>query len=304
MKRSPILSRYGFACAYLACFLITELVYARLSPDGQARLLAWASTDVANLEHEPAGPLVVSAFVSPGYLLTWPVLIALALFGANRALGNVRTALVCLAGHVVGSLVSEGIVAYRVDAGQLPAADRYLTDVGPSYVVVSAIVIAVLCGTWLARALAVVDFAILVFAGDIFGGLSQLDVAPVGHLTAMLTAAAATGLIVTRRHRNHDGSQRSAGHLADGHADQVGDRDGEGPQDQLPEGATPERPVGQPGHHPPAGDGGDGGETERGGQHIQAGQVRDERDDRADRERGQRGARRHHWRGQLARIHS
>jgi Rhomboid-like protein len=304
MKRSSILTRYGFACAYLACYLATELVYARLSPDGQARLLAWASTDVANLEHEPAGPLVVSAFVSPGYLLTWPVLIALALFGANRALGNVRTALVCLAGHVVGSLVSEGIVAYRVDAGQLPAADRYLTDVGPSYVVVSAVVIAVLCGTWLARALAVVDFAILVFPGDIFGGLSQLDVAAVGHLTAMLTAAAATGLIVTRRRRNRGGSQRSAGHLADGHADQVGDRDGEGPEDQLPEGATPERPVGQPGHHPPAGDGGDGAETERGGQHLQAGQVRDERDDRADRERGQRGARRHHWRRQLAWIHS
>jgi len=277
MKRSSILTRYGFACAYLACFLATELVYARLSPDGQARLLAWASTDVANLEHEPAGPLLVSAFVAPGYLLTWPVLIALALFGANRALGNVRTALVCLAGHVIGSLVSEGIVAYRVDVGQLPAADRYLTDVGPSYVVVSAIVIAVLCGTWLARALAVVDFAILVFAGDIFGGLSQLDVAAVGHLTAMLTAAAATVLIVTRRHRsrggdrdhgegrNRGGSERSAGHLGDGHADQVGDRDGEGPEDQLPEGATPERPVGQPGHHAPAGDGRDGAEAERGG---------------------------------------
>jgi hypothetical protein len=310
-----ILSRYGFAWAYLACFVATELAYAALSPDDQARLIAWGSTNVANLEHEPVGPLVVSSFVSPGYLLTWPVLIALAVFGANRALGNVRTALVCLAGHVVGSLVSEGIVAYRVDAGQLPAADRYLTDVGPSYVVVSAIVIAVLCGTWLARALAVVDFALLVFGGDIFGGLSQLNVAAVGHLTAMLTATVATVLIMARRNRNRGegqgrdrgrasaASQRSAGHLADGHADQVGDRDGEGPEDQLPDGAAPERPVGQPGHHAPSGDGGDGAEAERNGQHIQAGQVRDERDDRADRERGQRGARRHRWRGQLAGIH-
>ena len=296
-----ILGRYGFACAYLACFVITEIIYARLSPDGQARLIAWASTNVANLEHEPAGPLVVSAFVSPGYLLTWPALITLAVFGANRALGNLKTALVCLAGHVVGSGVSEGIVAYRIHAGQLPAADRYLTDVGPSYVVVSAIVIAVLCGTWLARALAVADFAVLVFAGDIFGGLSRLDVAAVGHLTAMLTATAASAAIIARRNRNRDrgqgrhtgqgpdrsANQRSAGHLADGHADQVGDRDGEGPQDQLPDGAPPERPVGQPGHHAPSGDRGDGAEAERDGQHMQAGQVRDERDDRADRERGQ-----------------
>jgi hypothetical protein len=54
-------------------------------------------------------------------------------------------------------------------------------------------------GDWLARALAAVDLVILVFPGDIFGGLSQLDVAAVGHLTALLTAAAAAVLILRRR---------------------------------------------------------------------------------------------------------
>ena len=235
-----LLHRYGFAAAYLACFVAIELTYTALDPGAQARLIAWASTNVANLEHEPAGPLLVSAFVTPGYFATWPVLIALALFGANRALGNVRTALVCLAGHVVGSLVSEGIVAYRIDAGQLSAASRHLSDVGPSYVVVSAVVIALACGSWPARVLAAVDLALLVFPGDIFGGLSQLDVAAVGHLTAMLTAAAATALILARRRRRED----SGRHLADGHADQVGDPDGEGAQDQLPHRAAPEGPVG------------------------------------------------------------
>ena len=106
---------------------------------------------------------------------------------------------------MIGSLVSEGIVAYRVDAGQLAVANRYLTDVGPSYVVVSAIVIALACGTWLARALAAVDLVVLVFLGHIFGGLSQLDVSAVGHLTAMLTAAAATAVILARRSRGPSG---------------------------------------------------------------------------------------------------
>jgi len=188
--------RYGFACAYLACYLVTEAVYVLLNPSAQAALTAWASTDVANLEHEPAGPLVLSAVVEPGYFVVWPVLIALAVFGANRALGNVRTALICAAGQVAGTLVSEGIVAWRVHAGQLPAADRYLTDVGPSYVVVSAIVIAVVCGTWLARAAAALDFAVLVFGGHIFSGLGHLDVSAVGHLTAMITAAAGVALIL------------------------------------------------------------------------------------------------------------
>jgi hypothetical protein len=71
----------------------------------------------------------------------WTALIALAVFGANRAVGNGAVALVCLAGQVIGSLLSEGIVAYRVDVGQLPLSDRHLTDVGPSYVVMSAIVV-------------------------------------------------------------------------------------------------------------------------------------------------------------------
>jgi hypothetical protein len=293
--------RYAFAAAYLGGFVAVELAYAQLTPAAQARLIAWASTNVANLEHEPAGPLLLSAFVTPDYFAVWPVLIALAVFGANRALGNVRTALVCLAGQVIGSGVSEAIVAYRIDTGQLPVANRYLIDVGPSYVVVSAVVIALACGTWLARTLAAADLLLLVFPGHIFSGLSQLDVAAVGHLTAALTAAAATALILARRRPG--GGQGSADHVAEAHPDQVGDRGGAGAQRQLPHRAPPERPVGQPGHHAPADDRGDGGEPERDGQQLQAEQVRQERDDRADRERGQRGARRYHRRGQLAGIH-
>jgi hypothetical protein len=194
-----MLSRYAFACAYLACYLVAEVAYVLLDPHAQAALTAWASTNVANLEHEPVGPLALSAFVGPGYFLVWPVLIALAVFPANQALGNTRTALICVAGHVIGTAVSEGIIAYRMGAGQLPAADRYLTDVGPSYVVVSAIVIAIMCGTWLGRAAATLDFALLVFGGHIFSGLSHLDVSAAGHVTAIVTAAVGVTLIVLRR---------------------------------------------------------------------------------------------------------
>ena len=111
---------------------------------------------------------MLSAFIGPGYDVIWPALIALALFPANRALGNRRCALIGVGGQVLGTLVSEGIVAYRVDIGQLPVTDRHLIDVGPSYVVLAAVVAALLCGTWLLRALAALDFAILVFGSDIF----------------------------------------------------------------------------------------------------------------------------------------
>ncbi|HZR52847.1 MAG TPA: rhomboid-like protein [Streptosporangiaceae bacterium] len=155
-------------------------------------LTGWATTSVANLEHDPVVPLLLSPFTGERDWYAWPVLIALTLFGANRAVGSLRAAVICLAGHVLGTLVSEGVVAYRVDAGQLPVSYRHLTDVGPSYVVLSAIMIVLLRGTARARVAAGLSLAVLIVIGHIFGGLSRLDVAAVGHLTAAVTAAVMT----------------------------------------------------------------------------------------------------------------
>ena len=185
-----IFKAYAVAWIFLIAVVLTELVYALLPAHDQAALVGWASTSVHNLHHHPIGSLLSSALIPQESASAWPLLIALSMFGANRALGNWRTALVCAAGQVIGTLVSEGIVAYQVGHGLLPPVDRYLIDIGPSYVVVSAIVIALLLGSWPARAAAAVDLVLLVAVGDIFGGLSQLNVAAVGHVTAMVVAAA------------------------------------------------------------------------------------------------------------------
>ena len=102
---------------------------------------------------------------------------------------------------MIGTLVSEGIVAYRVDAGLLPVSSRYLLDVGPSYVVVSAIVLGLAFGSWPARLAAAVDLAVLVLVGRIFAGLTSLDVAAVGHATAIAVAAGCALVIWARRAR-------------------------------------------------------------------------------------------------------
>jgi hypothetical protein len=196
------LARYGVAWLYLAGFVLAELVYAALPSGDQSAVLQWASTNVVNLHHDPAGSLVASAFVPEGSAVAWPILIALALFGANRALGNWRTAVVCAAGHVLGTLVSEGILDYRVAHGLLPASDTRILDVGPSYVVVSAITVAVLYGSRPARAAAVLDFAVLVLAGHIFSGLSHLDVAAVGHTTAIIVSVLLASLPAARAGRD------------------------------------------------------------------------------------------------------
>ena len=217
--RLPDLKRifrsYAVAWVYLVGFVITEAVCTALPPDDLRGFTAWASTSVHNLQHDPVGSLVVSAFVTQGYWLAWPFLIALALFGANRVLGNWRTALVCVSGHVIGTLVSEGIVGYRVSHGSLPAADRYLIDVGPSYVVVTAIAVALLYGSWLARAAAALDLVLLVAVGNIFGGLSQLAVSAVGHATAIAVGVILGSLLVWQLRRRPRAAQR----LGDADAD-------------------------------------------------------------------------------------
>jgi hypothetical protein len=194
-----VFRRYAVAWLYLAAFSAVEIIYELLAARDQAAVLHWASTSVHNLEHHPVGCLVVSAFVPSGSELAWPFLIALALFGANYVLGNWRTLVTCAAAHIIGTLVSEGIVAYRVAAGTLPAADRYLIDVGPSYIVVAAIAVGLLWGNWLIRSAAAVDFALLIFVGQIFEGLSHLELSAIGHLTALITGACLGGLL--RWHR-------------------------------------------------------------------------------------------------------
>lgn len=209
----PLLARYAVAWSYLVAVTVTGIVYLLLPGPAQAAALRWASTNVHNLVHDPVGCLVASAFLPSGSVGAWPVLIALAMFPANRALGNWRTAAVCAAGHVIGTLVSEGIVGYRVDHGTLAATARHITDVGPSYVVVSAIAAAIICGGWAGRAAGAVDLAILTFIGNIFGGLTRLDVAAVGHLTALTVGVLGSLLILAGRGRP---ARRAEGRAAAG----------------------------------------------------------------------------------------
>jgi hypothetical protein len=197
----PVIRRYAVAWIYLAAVCVAELSYVLLPTGGRAAVLRWASTSVHNLEHHPLGCLIASAFFPSSWLLVWPVLIALAMFSACSVLGNARTAVTCAAGQIVGTGVSEGIVAYRIAHGTLPAADRFLLDVGPSYVVVAAIAVALLHGGWLARAAAALDLLLLIFVGQIFSGLSDLQVGPVGHLTALATGAVVGTMLVRWRRR-------------------------------------------------------------------------------------------------------
>jgi hypothetical protein len=196
-------ARHAVTWLYLSGCIIAGLAFAAVSSHDQAAVLGWASTNVTNLRHDPLGSLVASAFIQPVSAVAWLALIALAVFGANRVLGNWRTVLVCGTGHVVGTLVSEGIVAVRIAHGLLPASDAHILDVGPSYIVVSALTVVALYGSWPARAAAALGFAALIFAGQIFSGLSTLQVSAVGHTVAITSSALLGSVLVWQIRRKH-----------------------------------------------------------------------------------------------------
>lgn len=109
-----VLGRYAAAWAYLAAFVLAELIDSALPGRNQSLLLHWASTNVVNLHHHPLGALVVSALIAPAFAWAWPALIALALFGANRVLGNGGTAAARAAGSSTrpGSLTGNSATAW------------------------------------------------------------------------------------------------------------------------------------------------------------------------------------------------
>jgi hypothetical protein len=197
-----VLRRYAVAWIYLAGFSATEIVYALLPRHDRAAVLRFASTNVHNLAHDPVGCLIASAFIPTDALTAWPIIIALTMFGANGVLGNWRTAVTCAAGHVIGTGVSEGILWYRISNGTMPPFERFIVDVGPSYVVVTAIAVALIWGGWLVRAAAAVALAALIIVGQIFSGLSHLTVTPVGHVTALLVGATLGSVLAWQRRRS------------------------------------------------------------------------------------------------------
>jgi hypothetical protein len=149
----------------------------------QAAWMSWASTNLVNLRAHPIRCLLASAFLTDDQPLAWVAVSLVGLSSAGRVLGNARTALVVASAHVVATLVSEGLIAHAISVGSHPASDRLVIDVGPSYVVVSALAVGIAYGTWPARIASAVGFVGV--APYLFGGLWHGDVWALGHATAI-----------------------------------------------------------------------------------------------------------------------
>jgi hypothetical protein len=188
--------RYPVALGYLALlWVVTVITQYGLSSDQQVAFVEWSSTNLTNLPHNPIGTMIVSAFISDDTVILWLVVGSAALFPLTRRFGNLRTLVLVAGAHTIGTLVSQGILAWRIYQGALPNWAGAMTepDVGPSYVIAAGLTAVIVFGpSLLSRIFALVCW--LALAPDLFENLFGLDVPPVGHTVSMLSAIVIGGL--------------------------------------------------------------------------------------------------------------
>ena len=125
---------------YAAVLLATNAWLESAPSRTEARVLQATSTNLAHLGRDPWFVLPASAFFTRGGLLI-AIAGCLVCVGLLEIIAGWRvTLMVAAAGHIVGTLVSEGVEAVRLAAGDIPDSARRLLDVGPSYVLVACAV--------------------------------------------------------------------------------------------------------------------------------------------------------------------
>lgn len=205
MARTRDIARLWPAAAYPAALAAGSLALAAAPPERHHAWVAYASTNVHNLGDHPVRALLASTVLVDGDVVAWVVLAALGLAGVARAAGPWWALGVGAAAHLLGTAVSEGALAVRVARGLVPAADRAIVDVGPSFVVVGTLVTTVVAGAGVGwRIAAALGFGVLV--PSLFGGLADGDVAAVGHVVSIGVALGAGAVLLRRRRRTAAGA--------------------------------------------------------------------------------------------------
>lgn len=182
---------------YIAVFSASTLVQRTAPPRLIDLLTRVQSTSIHHLNRAPVLAFAESALwvadkgTGLGFYL---VVFATVVAWAERRYGTPRIVLICLCGHVFGTLLTVVVETAAIDSGRATERLAYTTDVGVSYILVAGVVAAVILmrGWW--RIAGVVGLAAGVVAPAVFSH-SLWDL---GHLFATLCGlvAAALSLVV------------------------------------------------------------------------------------------------------------
>lgn len=179
--------RTPFTFGYLMVLLATTLLLFGISDNTADVLMGATSTNLHELAHHPVFVLIASAAWLPSqdwlyYALAFTLLLA----PLERRLGTARAVLVVATGHVLVSLLTEGAVGVGIVLHKLPVTEATQIDVGPSYLLMTAI------GATIGLLPTAIRWPVLGTAAFwlVYPLLDGLDMTDLGHLLCLFTGVA------------------------------------------------------------------------------------------------------------------
>ena len=167
---------------YTLSLAVAAVVEEKISTDRLRRLMDWCSTNLANIRPSghPVEAFVASAFIPHESAGVWPFF-ALSLFSVVAVLGARRAVLLLGGVHIGVSTVTEGLVWWRIHHGTLPGSEAHMWDTGPSYLVVTALTVAIATArpVWLRVVWAV---CLAGAAPSLLEGIDHADYTAIGHV--------------------------------------------------------------------------------------------------------------------------
>ncbi|MET9384611.1 rhomboid-like protein [Streptomyces sp. NPDC002928] len=127
---------------WLGILFLTTVALHHMSPDFEEDFLRQRSTNIHELSSNPVRVLIASAmWIDGGFW--WPYVVLYSVFHAQaeRWLGTVRWLVVCVAAHVLATLISEGALLKAIRDGMAPASAVNTLDVGVSYALAGVVAV-------------------------------------------------------------------------------------------------------------------------------------------------------------------
>jgi len=127
---------------WLAILFVTTVALHHMSPEFEQEFLRQRSTNIHELSNDPTRVLVQSAmWIDGGHWVPYAVLYTVFHAQAERWLGTLRWLLVCVAAHVLATLVSEGALLRAMRDGMVPYSAVNTLDVGVSYALAGVVAV-------------------------------------------------------------------------------------------------------------------------------------------------------------------
>lgn len=125
---------------WLAILFLTTVALHYMSPAFEQQFLRQRSTNLHELSDNPVRVLIASAmWIDGGHWMPYAFLYTVFHAPAERWLGTVRWLTVCVAAHVLATLISEGALLKGIHDGIAPQSAADTLDFGVSYALAGVI---------------------------------------------------------------------------------------------------------------------------------------------------------------------